>query len=70
MKISKTLKRRRIPYMVIGGQAVLVYGEPRLTRDIDVTLKVFSITYMYLFCNVLNLGRVNGKDCVREQEKS
>jgi hypothetical protein len=26
--------------MVIGGQAVLVYGEPRLTRDIDITLGV------------------------------
>jgi hypothetical protein len=26
--------------MVIGGQAVLVHGEPRLTRDIDVTLGV------------------------------
>lgn len=24
--------------MVIGGQAVLAYGEPRLTRDVDVTL--------------------------------
>ncbi|MGC9445266.1 MAG: hypothetical protein ACP5E9_10130 [Candidatus Methanospirareceae archaeon] len=24
--------------MVIGGQAVLLYGEPRLTRDIDITL--------------------------------
>ncbi|OFW41576.1 MAG: hypothetical protein A3J28_11700 [Acidobacteria bacterium RIFCSPLOWO2_12_FULL_60_22] len=29
-----------IPYMVIGGQAVLLYGEPRLTRDIDVTVGV------------------------------
>lgn len=26
--------------MVIGGQAVLIYGEPRLTRDIDITLGV------------------------------
>lgn len=26
--------------MVIGGQAVLLYGEPRLTRDIDITLAV------------------------------
>jgi len=26
--------------MVTGGQAVLLYGEPRLTRDIDVTLAV------------------------------
>lgn len=24
--------------MVIGGQAVLVYGEPRLTKDVDITL--------------------------------
>ena len=29
---------RQLPYMVIGGQAVLVHGEPRLTRDIDVTI--------------------------------
>ena len=28
--------------MVIGGQAVLVHGEPRLTRDIDITLGVDS----------------------------
>lgn len=26
--------------MIIGGQAVLIYGEPRMTRDIDVTLGV------------------------------
>jgi hypothetical protein len=26
--------------MVIGGQAVLLYGEPRLTRDIDITVGI------------------------------
>ncbi len=26
--------------MIIGGQAVLLYGEPRLTRDIDLTLGI------------------------------
>jgi predicted nucleotidyltransferase len=26
--------------MIIGGQAVLLYGTPRLTRDIDITLGV------------------------------
>ncbi len=26
--------------MLIGGQAVLLHGEPRLTQDIDVTLGV------------------------------
>jgi len=39
-KIAKTLDRLRIAYMVIGGQAVLLYGEPRLTKDIDITLGV------------------------------
>ena len=39
-QIALGLEQRHIPYMVIGGQAVLIYGEPRLTRDIDVTLGV------------------------------
>ncbi len=37
-RIALGLRTRAIPYMVIGGQAVLLYGEPRLTRDIDITL--------------------------------
>jgi predicted nucleotidyltransferase len=37
-RVAGALDSRGIPYMVIGGQAVLVYGEPRMTRDIDVTL--------------------------------
>lgn len=39
-RIGSTLSRHNIPYMIIGGQAVLLYGEPRLTRDIDITLGV------------------------------
>jgi len=38
--IARGLDARGFPYMVIGGQAVLLYGEPRLTRDVDVTLGV------------------------------
>jgi len=38
VKLAKTLDEKGIAYMVIGGQAVLLYGEPRLTRDIDLTL--------------------------------
>ncbi|MGQ0551729.1 MAG: nucleotidyl transferase AbiEii/AbiGii toxin family protein [Planctomycetota bacterium] len=37
-RIASALDAARVPYMVIGGQAVLVHGEPRLTRDIDITL--------------------------------
>ena len=39
-RLAVALDRAMIPYMIIGGQAVLLYGEPRLTRDIDVTLGV------------------------------
>ena len=37
-KLARAFDARSIPYMIIGGQAVLLYGEPRLTQDIDVTL--------------------------------
>jgi len=37
-RVGKSLKSHKLPYMIIGGQAVLLYGEPRLTRDIDITL--------------------------------
>ena len=39
-KTAFQLKKASIPYMVIGGQAVLLYGEPRLTRDIDITMGI------------------------------
>jgi len=41
-RIVNCLDGREIPYMLIGGQAVLLYGRPRLTRDIDITLGVDS----------------------------
>jgi hypothetical protein len=37
-RISGRLRERSIPFMLIGGQAVLLHGEPRLTLDIDITL--------------------------------
>jgi hypothetical protein len=39
-RVACALKAANIPYMIIGGQAVLLYGEPRLTKDIDITLGV------------------------------
>ena len=39
-RIAAELASRQIPYMIIGGQAVLLYGEARLTKDIDITLGV------------------------------
>lgn len=39
-RLALTLTEHGIPYMLIGGQAVLLYGEPRLTKDVDVTLGI------------------------------
>ena len=39
-QIAAELASRSLPYLIVGGQAVLVHGEPRLTRVIDVTLGV------------------------------
>jgi len=40
MRIARELASAGLPYMIIGGQAVLLYGSPRLTLDIDITLGV------------------------------
>jgi len=39
-RIADFLDRANVPYMVIGGIANLVWGEPRATLDIDVTVLV------------------------------
>ena len=41
-QIARHLDSLKVPYMIIGGQAVLLYGRPRLTRDIDITLGIDS----------------------------
>lgn len=38
--IARTLDAHRIPYMVIGGMANALWGVPRATLDIDVTVWV------------------------------
>jgi len=36
----RPLNRLRIPYLVTGGVASVVYGEPRLTRGIDLVIEL------------------------------
>lgn len=55
--LAGALERHGIPFMLIGGQAVLVHGEPRLTQDIDVTLGVdpSRLADVTAVCDELNL---------------
>ena len=41
-RITKFLQTQHIPYMVIGGIANLVWGTPRSTFDIDITVQTSS----------------------------
>lgn len=54
--IACALDVRAIGYMVIGGQAVLVHGRPRLTDDIDVTLALGpeSLDIVRAVCDALH----------------
>lgn len=36
--LAKAFDSAGIDYMIIGGQAVLAHGEPRLTQDVDATI--------------------------------
>ncbi len=38
--VDRLLRTLGVPYMVIGGQANIIWGEPRATLDIDVTVWV------------------------------
>ncbi|MFC1595524.1 nucleotidyl transferase AbiEii/AbiGii toxin family protein [Gemmatimonadota bacterium] len=40
VRVSNALRSEDLPFMLIGGQAVLLHGQPRLTEDIDITLGV------------------------------
>jgi hypothetical protein len=39
-RLARGFAQPRLPFMVIGGQAVLIHGEPRLTQDIDLAVGV------------------------------
>jgi predicted nucleotidyltransferase len=41
-RLGEALDQGHIPYMIIGGQAVLIHGRLRVTEDVDLTLGVDS----------------------------
>jgi hypothetical protein len=39
-RLLHPLQRAGIPYMVTGGLAAIIYGDPRLTNDVDVVVQL------------------------------
>jgi hypothetical protein len=43
-RVVGTLERLRLPYLVTGSIATILYGEPRFTNDIDIVVPQRSET--------------------------
>jgi hypothetical protein len=39
-RLLEPLRQAGIPYMVTGGLAAIIYGEPRLTNDVDIVVRL------------------------------
>ena len=60
-RLGQALDQAGIPYMVIGGQAVMIHGRLRVTEDVDLTLGVDSSEASQV---LTVLGNVNLKPLV------
>ncbi len=41
LSVIERLEKENIPYMIVGSVAAMVYGEPRMTHDMDVVIDLF-----------------------------
>lgn len=69
--IARILEKLKIPYLVTGGIAVLVWGRPRFTADIDVVVELDEIGAPALIKALKSLGKAGyiDADVVREAIK-
>lgn len=40
LNVIQRFEQKNLPYMVVGSVAAMVYGEPRMTRDLDLVIDV------------------------------
>ena len=60
--LARFLDAHRVPYMLIGGIANLVWGEPRATLDVDVSVLVEEEAWAGLITELRQVFRVIPKD--------
>lgn len=59
VKIAKILERLKIPYLVTGGMAVLIWGRPRFTADIDIVIEFKAKDINGLVASLSKLGEAS-----------
>ncbi len=67
IEVSNILQRLKIPYIITGGFAVLVWGRPRFTADIDIVVELKFENINNLVKTLLLLGKANyiDKDMIK-----
>lgn len=63
LQIIKALNKENVEYIIIGGIAVIIYGFPRLTQDIDLLINFESENIEKL---KLALNSVYNDECINE----
>ncbi len=68
VKIAEILERLDILYMITGGMAVLVWGRPRFTADIDIVAEIKEKHINILSKALMALGKAGyiNKEAMRE----
>lgn len=59
VRITAILERLKIPYLITGGIAVLIWGRPRFTADIDIIVELQQKDIERLEKALLDLGEGN-----------
>jgi hypothetical protein len=57
--VSSILQKLKIPYIITGGMAVLIWGRPRFTADIDIVVELRLENVDKLTKALLMLGKAN-----------
>ncbi len=54
--VAHALNNARVPYLVVGGLAVVAHGYPRSTQDIDLIIRLEPDTIRAAFAALASLG--------------
>ncbi len=67
-KVVKVLDELDIPYMVTGGMAVLIWGRPRFTADVDIIIELKTNNIKALASALMNISEFGyvDEDSMRE----
>ena len=66
-KVFKALNKAKVKYVVVGGVAVVLYGYPRLTQDLDLMVLLEDINLGRFFDALKSIGYSPKVPVLKEQ---